>query len=269
MVKTINQNYQDKYLADKRKRVIFKIAIWLAVVLAVISGITYFLFFSKLFNVREISIDNSSLVDNQEVRSVVDRYLEQKFFFLPRFSNIFFVNPDKLQSLISESFPQAKNIFITKKYFHRLTVALERKETAGIWCFKDAKCFYFDREGTAFDTAINSDGPLFLNIYDKTRAIEKPGEKVAGPDLINFILNARREVEKLKIDISKIIIPEEERFRVNVLTGEGWELYLNTEDDLQNQISVLNIFLTQKISPEKRSQLRYIDVRIPNRVYYK
>lgn len=268
-MRTINQKYQAEFIAGKRKKVFLKILIWLTVALAVLVGLIYFFFFSKVFNVREVSINNSSFVGNKEIREVVDKYLEQKFLFFERFSNIFLVDSDKLQTVISESFPQAKNVSISKKYLHGLLISLERKETAGIWCFKDGRCYYFDREGTAFDSAIDSDGSIYLSIYDETKTIENLGEKVAEKSLIDYIFDTKREVEKLKIAVAEIVIPSGELFRINIKTGENWELYLNTQENLQNQINSLKIFLSQKISQEKRLQLQYIDVRIPNRVYYK
>lgn len=267
-MRTINQKYQAEFIAEKRKKAFLKIFIWLAVAIVVLAGLIYLFFFSKVFNVREVSISNGSFIDNKEIREVADKYLEQKFLFFERFSNIFLVDSEKLQALVSESFPQAKNVSISKKYFHGLSVSLGRKEAAGIWCFKE-KCFYFDREGTAFDSAIDSDGPIYLSIYDETKTIEKLGEKVADKFLIDFIFDAQGEVEKLKIEVVKVIIPDKELFRINVKTSENWELYLNMQESLQNQLDSLKVFLSQKISLEKRPQLQYIDVRIPNRVYYK
>lgn len=269
MVRTINQSYQAKYIAGKRKRIILKVLFWFAVFAGVLAGVIYLFFFSKLFNIREISINNGSFVKNGEIRETVDNYLGERKFFIPRFSNIFFVDSDEIQALVAGGFPQAENITVNKNYFHTLEINLNKREALGVWCFKDKNCFYFDRMGTAFDTAANSDGSLFLSIDDKSKTLDKLGGKVTEEPMLNFIFGVQEEMQKLKIGITKIIIPDGEPFRINVKTSENWELYLNTQDDLVNQMKSLNTFLSQKISPEKRSQLQYIDVRIPNRVYYK
>jgi len=95
------------------------------------------------------------------------------------------------------------------------------------------------------------------------------GQAVTDKELLASILSIRPELEKIKIDIKKITIPLDEDFRVDAETSEGWQIYFSTRDDLKSQVNSLDVFLSQKISPEKRSQLQYIDVRIPNRAYYK
>lgn len=269
MSKTINQAYQAKFLAHRKRKVILKIIIWFIVIAGLVAGIIYLFFFSKLFSIKEISINNGTFAGNREIRKAVDGYLGERKFFIPRFSNIFFVDSSKIEALIAGEFPQTESVTVDKKYFHTLEVSLSKREALGVWCFKNKACYYFDRTGIAFDTAAKSDGSLFLNIDDESKILEKLGEKVAEDSLLNFILGIQKEMQKLKISIAKIIISENEPFRINVKTSENWELYLNTQDDLQTQMNSLNTFLTQKVTPEKRAQLQYIDVRIPNRVYYK
>ncbi len=269
MAKTINQTYQSKFLAHKKRKIVFKFILCFVVTVGIIVGVLYLFFFSKLFNIREIAINNSSFVSNKEIREAVDSYLGERKLFIPRFSNIFFVDRDKIQALIADKFTQAENVVVDKKYFHTLEINLSKREALGIWCFKNKNCFYFDRTGMAFDTAANSDGSLFLSVDDESKNLEKLGEKVTEESLLNFILNVQKEMGKLKIGVVKIIIPNNELFRINIKTSENWELYLNTQDNLQIQINSLSTFLSQKVSSEKRNQLQYIDVRIPNRVYYK
>lgn len=270
MVKTINQSYQAKYIAGKRKRIIFKVLLWFFVFVAVIGGTVYFLFFSKIFYVKEIAIANSGFIGNQEITNTVDDYLAQKKFFVPRFSNLFFVDADYIQKLLSDKFPQAENIRVEKNYFHTLKISLDKREAVGSWCFqKENKCFYFDRKGIAFDTAAGSSGSFFLSVEDQNGQFEKLGQIVADSDLLNFILNCQTELDKLKINLSKFVIPAGENFRLDAQTLSGWKIYFSTSDDLKDQINTLNTFLSQKVSSDKRDQLQYIDLRIPNRVYYK
>ena len=62
-----------------------------------------------------------------------------------------------------------------------------------------------------------------------------------------------------------VIVSEE---RLNVKTSEGWEIYFNTADDLDWQVQELALVLEKQITPEKRRNLEYIDLRF-SRVYYK
>src|SRR3989344_2360847 len=272
MAKTVSDIYQAKYLAKKRKRIFLRFFLWLTLVLAVVAGIIYLLFFSKVFYVREVSIANRSFIPNQEIKQMIDDFLGQKKFFISGFSSLIFIESDKIQSLITEAFPQAENVVVEKKYPHTVKVSLDGKTALGIWCFGEKSsggCFYFDKNGIAFETSADSDGPLLLRVEDEKSQFEKLGQAVTDKEPLAFILSIRPELEKIKIDIKKITIPLDEDFRVDAETTEGWKIYFSVRDDLKSQVNSLNVFLAQKISSEKRSILQYIDVRIPNRAYYK
>jgi len=249
-----------------------RLFLWLILVLAIVAGFVYFLFFSKIFYVKEVSIANQSFIPNQEIRQAIDDFLAQKKFFVSGFSNLIFVESDMIQSLIVNNFPQAENVVVEKKYPHTVSVSLSGKIALGVWCFMTGvpdKCFYFDKNGMAFETSADSDGPLLLRIEDEKGQFEKLGQAVADKELLAFVLSIRPELEKAKIDIKKITIPVVEDFRADAETSEGWKIYFSIRDDLKSQVNSLNVFLSQKISPEKRNSLQYVDVRIPNRVYYK
>lgn len=274
MVKTINQVYQEKYQADKNRKIFFKIFLFLVVFLSLSGGAVYLLFFSNFFDIREISIFSEGQSawsgKNPAIRSLIDDYLSETKLFIPRFSNIFMADARQIGALVGEQFPAAENIQVKKRYFHALEIYLEQKTAAGIWCYKkDAQCFYFDRQGTAFNSVSEASGTLLLNIDDERGRFEKLGRPVAGEDLLNLIILADVQLKKIKMEVLKFITPTREDFRLEVQTVEGWKIYLNTEDDLIKQISNLEIFMAQKITPEKRSQLQYIDLTVPNRVYYK
>ncbi len=269
MVKTINQSYQEKYQQDKKRKILKKIFLFLVLFCGGAGGLIYALFFSYLFNIKEISISTAGL-KNQEVRSLVDGYLSEKKFLIPRFSNIFLANTEQISALISQQFPAVENIKVEKKYFHALEISMDLKEAVGIWCYrKDKSCFYFDRQGTAFDSVGETSGALLLNINDERDQLEELGQPVASSDLFNLIFQASNQFKKIKIEVLKFIIPATEDFRLDAQTAEGWKIYLSTKDDLTRQIDNLQLFLAQKIMPEKRSQLQYIDLTVPNRVYYK
>jgi hypothetical protein len=51
-------------------------------------------------------------------------------------------------------------------------------------------------------------------------------------------------------------------------TSEGWELYVSTELPIASTLDALSLLFEKELPPEKRAGLRYIDMRIENRVYY-
>jgi len=123
----------------------------------------------------------------------------------------------------------------------------------GIWCYKKtSQCFYFDRQGIAFDSVTETSGALLVNVNDERGTFENLGQRVAGHELINLIFEVRERLKKIKIEALKFIISAGEDFRIEVRTAEGWEIYFSTKDDLDRQLANLEIFLSQKVTREKR-----------------
>ena len=56
--------------------------------------------------------------------------------------------------------------------------------------------------------------------------------------------------------------------RFNAKTQEGWEIYFNPKENLDWQLTELALVLKQKIPPDERKNLEYIDLRF-NKVYIK
>jgi len=268
MVKTINQSYQEKYQQDKKRKIFRKIFLFLVLFGGTAGGIVYLLFFSNLFKVREISVFSKN--GNLDIQSAVGSYLEEKKFFIQKFNNIFLVNSEQISALISEGFPSVENIKVEKNYWHGLKISLDQKEAMGVWCYaKGDQCVYFDRTGVTFDTVTETSGTLLLNVSDQKGNFSKLGQIVSNSELFKLIIRANDELKKNKITATKFIVPKAEDFRLDAQTAEGWKIYLSTKDDLAKQLNNLVLFLSQKITPEKRVQLIYIDLTVPNRVFYK
>lgn len=270
MVRTINQSYQEKYQQDKKRKILKKVFLFSVLLFSLVGGSFYALFFSHLFNIREISIASVGSVKSQEVRNTVDGYLAEKPFFISRFENIFLADAEEIGALISRQFPAVENVKVEKKYFHALAISISQKKTAGIWCYqKIGQCFHFDRQGIAFDFVTETSGALLVNVNDQRGDFDRLGQPVTGQETLDFVFEIDERLEKAKIETLKFMIPMEEDFRFDAKTVEGWVIYFSTKDDLSKQFNSLEIFLAQKITPEKRSQLQYIDLTVPNRVYYK
>jgi len=91
------------------------------------------------------------------------------------------------------------------------------------------------------------------------------GERIAEKEIISQIIDLESKLkEDLKIPLKELTIVSEER--LNAKTLEGWEIYFNLKGDLNWQILKLKAVLENRIPPEKRGNVIYIDLRF-ERVY--
>ena len=252
------------------------------VVIAVFTGLIYFLFFTRIFDVRSISIDTPDGL-HDSLSGVVDDWLNAGFWELTRRNNIFFVSSAKLASLLAEQFPKLESINISVDFPHGLLLsAIERKQ-AGIWCQanQDApaqisqsetsagKCFYFDKNGVAFSETQPSNGFLITNVTDKRMREISLGGQVIADDWLKSIMLAKELLARVDVDVSEFVIPANSFDEFHAKTAESWKIMFSIQTDIEKQISALAIFLKEKINPDQRSGLQYVDLRIQDRIYYK
>jgi len=78
-------------------------------------------------------------------------------------------------------------------------------------------------------------------------------------DYLEKILKIQKYLfEELKLGTKEFLVFSQ---RLNVKTDEDWEIYFDPRGDLNWQLTKLNSVLKEKIPPEKRKDLEYIELR--------
>jgi hypothetical protein len=95
----------------------------------------------------------------------------------------------------------------------------------------------------------------------------KLGEQMIGRDYLEKIFKIQKFFqEELKIEIEEFVFFEQ---RLNLKTKEGWEIYFDPREDINWQLTKLNLVLKEEILPEKRRNLEYIELRFGDLATYK
>lgn len=267
MVRNINRVYQDQFRLRRRRRFAIRVGLVILVVLAIIGGVIYGLFWSGVFAVNQIVLDNTSAAPNDQVETVVNNYLNQKHWLIAHRQNFLLVNSAEITRQLVATFPAAKEISVSRKLLHRLAVTLHKREPIGVWCYNNTNCFQFDDTSWALARA---EQPTGFKVEDyQHSALAEPGVAVTNIALFNFIMAIDAKLPSLGISSSQIILPAADRFQVIFVTSEGWRLLTASDQAADQQLRALAAVLENKITPEQRPTLQYIDIQLPNRVYFK
>ena len=87
---------------------------------------------------------------------------------------------------------------------------------------------------------------------------------------LQFISNIFKMIpDKTGIALSEALPQDKEGRLVHFKTTEGWQIYLDRQNDWEKQITTLKNILNLKFKNNIRTGLQYIDVRFENRVYIK
>lgn len=257
-------NYKNETLRRYRRFFIFKVILMILGTVAVISGLIYLLFFSRLFDVREVSFNGLDTVNSDVFKIKIDEHLNQKILnYLPRRNNIFFVNSDNFENEFTSAYPVFKLVKVQKRLLHGLALDFLERKPAGIWCFASASggsCSYFDNDKVLWGQPAKSSGFIFLIIEDHRGREDRQIDK----EFFNPIMEVAKNMSG---EIKNIIIPADSFNEFRVYTADYYIIF-TVDSDIQKQLDVLKIFLDEK-DKDPHFSPQYIDLRIEGRVYYK
>lgn len=159
-------------------------------------------------------------------------------------------------------------VLIEKDILHRnIKVNVSERRKYGAWCemltLNSSKCFWFDKDGIIFDSAPDTNGKLIFKINSKSLKTFSIGSGILEPSLFN---NLKIVLERLKNNF----IVEDFNFNTESLDLEtkiidGPKLIFNLKFNPETSLIALKEINNKKIMGE----LKIIDLRIPNKIFYR
>lgn len=248
---------------SKRKR-LYIISIICLVFLCIIGVFVYFFYWSSALQVVEFSVNGVN--NTEETREAVLGYFDGiKSFFSPAHDRIVFwmFHDGEIQS--PSFLPSASSIRLTSNFNERkVIIDVVLRVMSGVWCTAN-RCFVFDKNGVLFDQSPDVSGSLILKIRDENNTPVSLGNSVLSQEEFQSMKQAIESVERNKIPISEIVIQNRELKEWATVAPNGFSVRFSFDAIPEDLDSVFKgIF--ERTQLEK---LTYIDLRVPNRVYFK
>jgi len=253
------RKYRKPYRIKKKKSIFGNRFFWLGILILVIfSGIFYLICFHSFFQIKEIKISGNQKVLIEEIQKIIEEKINQKILFFNS-KSIFLANFGEIKKEILKNFPLVDEINLKRKFPNTILVQVKERKPIAIFNQAD-KNFFIDKEGIIFERLLEVD-PKMLKIKNLILTADlELGEKVMEKEQLIPILEIESKLRKdLKILSQEISIVSEER--LDIKTSESWEIYFNLKENLNWQITKLGLVLENRIPPEKRRNLEYIDLR--------
>jgi len=246
-----------------------------ALIFLIFAGvIAYVLFFSQLLAITQINVKGTQKIDPSDVRKMIETQLAGSFLrFIPK-NNILLAGGSSIKRSILEKYKYAGKVQVKKDFPGGLDIAIEEREFNLVLC-SNGECYVVDDSGTAFAKADFEKNELGENslpvLYDDSSKSVEIGQTPVDQDYINYLLRIREKLSgDLKINSDREMhTPQLASGDIRVKTEEGWLIYFDKSISADKEIEMLKLVLENKIDPNKRSDLEYIDLRTDNKVYYK
>jgi cell division septal protein FtsQ len=227
-----------------------------------IGALGYLFFFSPVFEIQSIEVQGFEQTNTDDVRAAVWRLVNLEQWSMHPYRSIILFDDDNAERGLAKQYPALKEIVVTKKYRHTLVVSGIERMPIGIWCLHD-QCQYFDADRTTWGHAFSSSGSLLTVIENQQTDVELTKE------LVESAREVAETLPELGIAMKKIIIPADVPGEFHVHTAKPYILKLSLDADAEHQLETLRIFLSEKKKDPDFAPQEYIDLRIPERVYFK
>lgn len=276
----------------KRRRYMKRWKIWGVVFLflLLISGLIYLIFFSNFFRLKNIEVSGfseKSEIIRQRAQlylsdqsfghlwpNFVSRYLKQKSTLDRTFlgfndQNILFLDDAKFVTLITNDYPDLKDISVSLNWTtKKLEIKAQERQSALIWCLKIKNdCYYLDQDGIIFALAPQTTGYLITSVLDESDTMVELTNKVLDKEKVSFLKNTVDLLTKNDLEVKyfevKGFLPDTVKIYFS-----SWYAHVSFSNQPEQILSMIQNLKTEKIKNDF-PYLEYMDLRYPDRAYYK
>ena len=247
---------------------------WLSVVLlALLIVVPLALFIWMVFATDLFRVQAVTVLDGREHTTVAaERLIEEELATVPLQRSIFFVQTEALESRLLSNLPQVRVVRVERKLPDTLRVLLQEK-TPVILLLSNGRYYLVDEAGLAYEEAQLHTLPGIalptVKNADTEAAVTLGGPTISA-EFVSFMQHVMEHLhEAVDGQAAEIRIPSLAAREVHIILDSNWVIKFDVTRDPAGQLAILGRIVREMLSEEERAALEYIDLRIPNRVYYK
>ncbi len=247
---------------------------WLALFLwfCFVGTFVYMLLFSPVMNVEVLHVEGNSRVTQSDVEKYFAEEREGVFGFVLKRQNFFLFRTGALRNRLQQELPAIENVRVEKEFPNKVNIFIEERQIAVLWCSR-GPCSLVRNDSVAAEGANVPDKKGNLPLYTIVDTGGLPvtlGEKIFDYPFVEYF---RENVQLLQEEFGIAVKNEAtsaSRFsdEVRFSTETGYELLLSMRFDPHQNMKFLHLFFDQEFSLERQGELKSIDLRTENRIYY-
>lgn len=251
-----------------RKRLIRRLMVFFVMCGGVLVGIGWLLFSSR-FHINDIQVSAGKQTDSALIRDVVEHWLIGHMYHVIPKNTLLLLSTKDLKHEIISAFPTIRDATIIRRFPHTLQIDIIEYDAWGVLCYGEPeKCFWIDRDGTAFDNAPEFSGVIVPKIHDNRIQEYRLHRRYLSDKLMRLIAYFNeRAVSSNYLQSLQFIIDEKDA-TLRVRTRTGWDILLIESNDPEQAYKNLSLALNGEVK-DRVAQLEYIDLRFGNRIFYK
>lgn len=264
-------------------RVLFSVA---AVILFA-AGLAYLMIWSPVFKIKNLSVEGVNFAP-APAQAIADQFLKEKLWYVvPRDSLVTFSGRELVSRLKLLS-PEIESATISQDIAKGAKIIIQGRQSAAIWCQTPAssflamatsteaddalpqseKCFFSDDDGFIFREAPEIYGLAWPTFFGQPGQPFQLGQRAAASTTVFFASQLKKQLRAMEIEPFGFRLGVDSDSDIVVFTGDGWQIYFNLKRSLQSQIKILEALLDGDLK-NLRGKLKYVDLRLTNKIYYR
>lgn len=233
------------------------------IIIVPLSTFIWLLFFTHTFAVTAITVVDAKPNTEPAVRQIAQKSIG---------NNILFAQTASLEQEIAQHVTQVKDVHIIRKLPGTLKIIIQER-TPAILLLSGGTYYFVDSDGVAYeeaplDTLPGIVLPVVKNSDDNAHVTI--GTRAVDDQFILFLTDALKGLPDIThAQVVEVQIPALATREAHFLLDKNWIILMDTTRPAAGQLDVLKRLLEHTIAGPDLDTLQYIDLRIPNRVYYK
>ena len=238
--------------------------------------LVYTFFCSGLVSVLQISVQGTQRVEADSVAKIVKEKIDGVKFLCVRNNNFFLINVDDIVAEIKKD-QRIKSVEITKTFPDTISIDVVEYDVVPIWCVGSllGSCFELNMDGcTLKGVDINSqlvqDNAHFIIVDHGHESVDDHQCVITAEKLQKIQLLGEEFIYTLNVGIKNpYIIDFRGSGEVKYETDEGWYILVDLDHNVDEVLHVAQLFSKKVDLPSMRSDLEYVDLRFPEKMFYK
>lgn len=269
------KNYKTSVLNQKvavKKRFSWKRFSIILGVIIVIAGFCYLLRLPR-FQISDITVEGTYVIDQEEVRSVVQSDLAGwRLWIFPRTSSLL-VNDKAIEAKLKKQFTRIETVVVKRDNLHTLSVSIKEFDPVYLWCTETDACYFMDMEGVVYGEAPVFSGSAYPKIFTGAPLEALPFVGIKEADLTQ-IAEFQKRLSEINITPIAFRLRTPRELTIDFLHNKTIaELRVDratsTDTSLEYLFSGIRTEPLSSLFASEHKKLLYIDVRFSNKVVYK
>jgi hypothetical protein len=241
-----------------------------------LGSVLYVFFCSPLVSITSIEVRGTQRTDPMIISDHIEEVLRGEKFACIQNRNFFLIKKNNILEKILQD-QRIKSVHVEKKFPQTVIVDIDEYDFVPVWCLgsKEGVCYELTTSGCIV-REIDQDSSLITE-NEHFIIVDGGGDVVT----IDQCVIDRDKMEKVRIlgeeliyalDTS-IVQPYTIDFRgsgeIRYQTNEGWYIVIDLDHPVDEILYIARLFVRKIDLPKSRTDLEYVDLRFPNRIFYK